>query len=95
MGLGEFFDSAVREFGRSEAGTLLRASDDSIDNLFRGPEARCRQRFLAQQRELNSSSGSSGSSGGGVGTLLLGAAFIGALALLGGSGDKNTNPNAK
>ena len=82
--MGEIFDGVVREFGRSEAGTLLRASDSSIDGLFRGPEARCKARFLEQQRQ-----NSSNSSGGGIGTLLLGAALLGGLALLGGNNDKN------
>ena len=89
MGLGEIFDGVVREFGRSEAGTLLRASDKSIDNLFRGPEARCRQRF--QQSYAASQQSSSSNNSGGLGTLLVGAALFGALALLGKSDDKTTN----
>lgn len=87
MGLGEIFDGVVREFGRSEAGTLLRASDDSIDGLFRGPEARCRARFNEEQRQRYASQNSSSNSGGGIGSLILGAAVLGGLALLCGSGD--------
>ena len=94
MGLGEIFDGVVREFGRSDAGTLLRASDKSIDNLFRGPEIRCRQRAqekFQQSYAASQQSSSSNNSGGGLGTLLVGAALFGALALLGKSDDKTTN----
>lgn len=93
MGLGEIFDGVVREFGRSEAGTLLRASDKSIDNLFRGPEARFRQRSFQQYQQSYAASQQSSSSNnsGGLGTLLVGAALFGALALLGKSDDKTTN----
>lgn len=91
MGLGAIFDSAVREFGRSDAGTLLRASDKGIDGLFRGSEARDRKRHWEQYMKQREYSSSSNNSGGGFGTLLVGAALFGALALLGNSGDKTTN----
>ena len=93
MGLGEIFDGVVREFGKSEAGTLLRANDDSIDGLFRAPEARCRARFMEQQRQSYAAQNSSNNSGG-VGSLLLGAAILGGLALFCGSGD-DKNKTAK
>lgn len=88
MGLGEIFDGVVREIGRMDSVQYARGEEPALNGLFRGSESRCKQRFLAQQREYNSSSNNSG---GGVGTLLLGAAIFGAMALLGGSGDKNTN----
>ena len=94
MGLGEIFDGVVREFGKSEAGTLLRASDDSIDGLFRGPEARNRARFMEQQRQSYAAQNSSGNSDYGIGTVLLGAALFGAMALLGKS-DDNKNGTTK
>ncbi|MBQ3443767.1 MAG: hypothetical protein IJG33_11030 [Selenomonadaceae bacterium] len=90
MGLGEIFDGVVREFGRSEAGTLLRASDKSIDNLFRGPEARCRQRFQ-QSYAASQQSSSSNNAVGGLASLAIlgGVALIG--TLLNKSDNKTTN----
>ena len=87
MGLGEIFDGVVREIGRSDAGTMLRASDDRFDGLFRGSESRCKARFMEQQRQNYAAQNSSGNSGGGVGSLILSAALLGGLALLCGNGD--------
>lgn len=96
MSLGGIFDTIVETLGNSDGGVLGRAINPNYDNFVKGAEERNRKRALIEQSQrIRESNSSSGSSGGGVGTLLLGAAFIGALALLGGSGDKNTNPNAK
>ena len=88
MGLGEIFDGIVREVGRSDAGTLLRATDDSFDGLFRGSERRCKARFMEQQRQNYAAQNSSSNSGGSLGSLLIGAAVLGGLALFCGSDDK-------
>lgn len=95
MGLGELFDGVVREIGRSDAGALIRATDDSFDGLFRGSEKRCRQRFNEQYRQSQQvSSSSSSNSGGSLGSLLVSAAMLGGLALLCNSGDdKKTATN--
>ena len=90
MGLGEIFDTIIEVAGNSDAGTLGRAGSSNYNSFVSGAEARNKARFLEQQRQSYASQNSSNSSGGGIGTLILGAALLGGLALLGGSGnDKN------
>lgn len=89
MGLGEIFDTIIEASGNSDTGLLGRAGNSNYDSFVRGAEERNRRRtqqaMLEDLRTSNNSS--SNSSGGGIGSLILGAAVLGGLALLCGSGD--------
>lgn len=89
MGLGEIFDTIIEAAGNSAQGSMYRDANSNYDKFVSGAEARNRARFNEEQRQRYASQNSSNSSGGGIGTLILGAALLGGLALLGGNNDKN------
>ena len=93
MGLGEIFDTIIEVAGNSDAGALGRAGSSNYNNFVSGAEARNRARFMEQQRQSYAAQNSSNNSGG-VGSLLLGAAILGGLALFCGNGD-DKNKTAK
>ena len=89
MGLGEIFDTIIETAGNSAQGLMYREANSNYNSFVSGAEARNRARFNEEQRQRYASQNSSNSSGGGIGTLILGAALLGGLALLGGNNDKN------
>lgn len=94
MGLGEIFDTIIEAAGNSDAGAVGRAGSSNYDNFVRGAEERNRIRAQRAAFESRQSGNSSDNSGGGVGSLILGAALLGGLALLCGNGD-DKNKTAK